>query len=385
MRTRRLILAAVLVLCGWISLLDAGYTTLYNVALSARAQVVAYYALSGVPIIHTPFNKVNIVNDQIVLRVSVSGLSPFTNIDLFYRVRNTTSYNLINFSPSIDTNTSNYSGEAIIPANHVTISGLEYYILAQGPHFSTNFQTSSDPQVIEYMEQESLRYTRDNNIINLVDGNTYDGDTRLTINDYPDNSTVVFRQVVDINDLPKNYNKYALNSTPAMVYRIEPMNSILQNYARLDLLYLDINQDGREDNIGVDEGTLKIYWFDNYEWRYIGGQADTSQNTVWANIYNFGVFGLFSSLTADEKAYKPLERIITPNNDGINDTLLFSGLNGVFEIKILDINGRLVRTITEVPYWDGKDTDKRDVPGGVYFYQLKVNNKMIKGTFVVAR
>ncbi|MBI5881990.1 MAG: gliding motility-associated C-terminal domain-containing protein [Elusimicrobia bacterium] len=86
-------------------------------------------------------------------------------------------------------------------------------------------------------------------------------------------------------------------------------------------------------------------------------------------------------------------RAITPNNDGLNDTVVFvfdnpkdSGFSG----KVFDSRGMLVSDLKPGPLarnslvWDGK-SNGIVVPKGVYIYQLKAEDKTYNGTVVVVR
>lgn len=68
-------------------------------------------------------------------------------------------------------------------------------------------------------------------------------------------------------------------------------------------------------------------------------------------------------------------------------TRLRSASPGQAKIEIYNIRGQLVRTLTPMTndkclmtnvVWDGKDENRKQVPNGIYFYQLKLNNEIIK-------
>jgi hypothetical protein len=87
-------------------------------------------------------------------------------------------------------------------------------------------------------------------------------------------------------------------------------------------------------------------------------------------------------------------RIFTPNGDGFNDKALFHFTNPEFlplAGKIFDLSGSEVSSLApgfdpaSVMLWDGKDSDGRIVPGGIYIYRIDFQGEMITGTVVVAR
>ncbi|OGS20073.1 MAG: hypothetical protein A2252_08575 [Elusimicrobia bacterium RIFOXYA2_FULL_39_19] len=82
----------------------------------------------------------------------------------------------------------------------------------------------------------------------------------------------------------------------------------------------------------------------------------------------------------------------TPNGDGINDKVVFNvnnPNNEEIEIKIFELKGFLIRTLifaySETPLWDGTNNEGRLAEGGIYIFQLKAGNKIIKGTIVLAK
>jgi gliding motility-associated-like protein len=390
MRNSRIvyILAFILCICVYVDWSVAGYNSVRSVNMTARVEVISNIIPPVVYIPkHTPLDRYNIVNDQIVMNVTLATQSGYTNCSLYYRIQGATNYILMNFTPLIAAAVTNYRGEAIIPSADVTVAGVEYYITAKGPTNIWSFRSNISPQVIPFVAQESLVYTRNgNHTLTLKDGNTYDGTTSLTIDNYAENGNILFKELINKgSDYPKNSFPNVQNTTPAMLFEIQPLGRVLPDSAKLNLLYLDINKDGSEDTLGSDERLLKIFWFDGWEWRYVGGNADIDANIIQSTIYRFGTFGIFPISRVDQSSFKPSDKIITPNEDGINDTLLFSGLTGQYEIKIVDMTGRLVKVITDVPYWDGLNMNGKEAPGGVYVYMLKQNGKILKGTFVIAR
>ena len=58
-------------------------------------------------------------------------------------------------------------------------------------------------------------------------------------------------------------------------------------------------------------------------------------------------------------------------------------------LRIFDLSGTLIREISiaegVTPYWDGRNQDGVIVEGGMYIYQLKVGNEVVKGTIVLAK
>ena len=59
--------------------------------------------------------------------------------------------------------------------------------------------------------------------------------------------------------------------------------------------------------------------------------------------------------------------LLSPNSDGINDKIIFSGVE--FPVKIFNIQGRKIAEIKDTDYWGGKDDSNNDVSFGVYFWE----------------
>jgi gliding motility-associated-like protein len=87
-------------------------------------------------------------------------------------------------------------------------------------------------------------------------------------------------------------------------------------------------------------------------------------------------------------------RIFTPNGDNANDKAAFHFDNPQdlpVAGTVYDLHGAKVADLkpgtdpAELLLWDGKDTDGRTVPSGIYLYQLEYQGKHATGTVVVAR
>jgi gliding motility-associated-like protein len=104
----------------------------------------------------------------------------------------------------------------------------------------------------------------------------------------------------------------------------------------------------------------------------------------------FLVYLLFSGQISELK-------VITPNNDGVNDFICLKIPNPYFadiEGKIFDFWGGLIRELTpdenkESFRWEGKDSGGNLVLSGIYFYQIICyepgGKKIYSGTIIVAR
>jgi len=138
---------------------------------------------------------------------------------------------------------------------------------------------------------------------------------------------------------------------------------------------------------------LALFWFNGVEWVKVGGDVDTTQQTVSLKTKKGGKYQLRQSMSSLRFALtKVYPRIFSPNGDGWNDVANFmyegndSGITG----KVFDINGAFVsdmaRGDTEDSLkWDGKNSDGKVVSSGIYIYQLEADKKVFNGTVVVAK
>ncbi len=100
----------------------------------------------------------------------------------------------------------------------------------------------------------------------------------------------------------------------------------------------------------------------------------------------------------------PMNRLVTPNGDRLNDTFIFRCHNprdAQVEGKIYDFSGREVGKLTLKRRDNGDPSVRVDsgayydlewdpnaggkAPGGVYIYQVLVETKVYKGTVIVIR
>ncbi len=81
--------------------------------------------------------------------------------------------------------------------------------------------------------------------------------------------------------------------------------------------------------------------------------------------------------------------VITPNNDGYNDQLVFSGIREVMDSEIVIYSrwgNELYRNEDYRNDWDGRDHNGRELPVDTYYYILKLNSgRLIKGFVEIRR
>ncbi len=228
-------------------------------------------------------------------------------------------------------------------------------------------------------------------IVSIPDGNPYDGQTSIEIPEGTLSSEIEI-SIEELNpyDLSiPDAGSPCLTKRPHTCYRFSPAGLIFKKPVKINLLYLDTNKDGKLDETEYSEtDQISIFWLDKInKWRVVGGKSNTDENTISAKISHFSIYAVFPRKELSVNDYRPKEKIITPYGD--NKKIHFDGLDGIdTEIKIYDIRGRKIRTISSAPYeWDATDDSGEIVESGVYIYQFRPEpgGKLISGTVAVAK
>jgi hypothetical protein len=215
--------------------------------------------------------------------------------------------------------------------------------------------------------------------VTVVDGNPEDGETQIRISA----GEIAERATVSITYKPQQYvpsaegNPFVKGDKPVVAYDFSLSTGTAA--VTITLLYLDLNHDGLEDTTGEDETTLKIFHWSGEVWEKVGGIVNPIRNTITVDAPHLSLYGIFPVV----REPRPEEKIITPNDDGINDYAEFHGFDG--SVKIYDITGRLIRTIENTDRWDGRDDDGNIVESGIYIYQFKKTGQRISGTIIVVK
>jgi hypothetical protein len=274
------------------------------------------------------------------------------------------------------------NGQVVIPRKNVDIPGVTYYI---DGFDSAGQQRRSGPYFIPITLSITQKVTPVGGNIVFPDANPNDGEIGMLFESgsFDRDTDITVNMETNIFGIQENA------ALPAFVYNLEPKGLILSKPFQLSLLYPDNDSNpGIVDGTDIAEQHLKIFWFDGYEWRPVGGIVDPSKNLVTVSAGHFGKFAIMPAAALGKNAYRPKERIITPAlQDGFNDFAQFDNLGGYnVAIHIFDITGHNIRTINGAPHiWDGRDDDGDIVESGVYVYQFKVDGTLISGTIAVAK
>ncbi len=220
-----------------------------------------------------------------------------------------------------------------------------------------------------------------------------DGKNDIVVSDYDNSKIYVFYQnstLPEIKYVYPQYNESIKTLVPEIKFKgydfdNDSLKYKLELYAGSEIInvynqFESTNgwnkasyQSGEEvsfqlpENNRLTEGkeyTLKIFAYDGIEW------SD-------AKILKFN-----TGLINNESESKDL--IFTPNNDGNNDVVFFN-VSADTEIKIYDSTGTLVYEVKGDTGWTGKDSSGKQLPSGVYFYQMKNENGTFTGTITLVR
>ncbi len=146
--------------------------------------------------------------------------------------------------------------------------------------------------------------------------------------------------------------------------------------------------------VGVSD--LGVYWNNGLQFVKMYGKIDPVGQTVTVESPNMGVYQIRAQARSTGAVFdisNASSRVITPNGDGLNDTLIFTydpGPNNVTPSgKIFDLHGAAVADMAPglVPNtltWNGF-MNGQPVHSGVYVYRITGDGKTFTGTVVVAR
>ncbi len=86
----------------------------------------------------------------------------------------------------------------------------------------------------------------------------------------------------------------------------------------------------------------------------------------------------------DSVEFRQIPNVISPNNDNLNDIFL---LNFKYEnVQVLNRWGEIIysENYGAIP-WDGRNSDGEEVPEGIYFYIIKTEKDLLRGTISLFR
>ncbi len=201
---------------------------------------------------------------------------------------------------------------------------------------------------------------------------------------------------VDISTHQEDLSGRVVKSVSFSAYRggIEPAPSLkLPSPGTLKLYYA--RSGGAIVPSGADAKSLSMYFNNGSRWLQLYGKVNEEERSVELRTSLLGRYQLRLSersggFAADRSGLS--NRLITPNGDGKNDTMVFIFDNPEGKPvtgRIYDLRGALAGRMTPGPVanslvWDAK-SGGQVVPGGVYIYQVESDGTVYNGTVVVVR
>lgn len=165
--------------------------------------------------------------------------------------------------------------------------------------------------------------------------------------------------------------------------------------ARSGTLKLFYAKAGGSITPSADAKALSMYYNNGSRWLQLYGKVDEAERSVRLETSLLGRYQLRTtersgSFSADKSGL--MNRLITPNGDGKNDTMVFifdNPQDKPVKGRIYDLRGALVASMGPGPVqnsllWDAR-SGGQVVPGGVYIYQLEADGTVYNGTVVVVK
>jgi len=362
------------------------FNSLYISTIVAEAVVYTPQDTTTPVITHQPLKNISSITKIARIYAEITDNVKLTEVCVKYCV-NTSS--ISTYTVRLSTSPKNYILDYFLPQNIFENNPQKiYYRISASDGLNWGWYPSSYSFVeVSYSKESSEEISSSGGRIVFDDGNPFDGETYIFVPEGALDKEVEIKVVEVSTDVVSiNNSKLSLSKYPLKVYKFESEGISFNKPVEIGILYLDLNNDGKVDGTDFGEKKLSVFWYDGINWRNLKSAVDDKKNLVICKTNHFTYFGVFpiGSLTKDD--YKPKEKIITPNNDSINDVAHFDSIPDGTEIKIYNLKGKIVRKITQTPYeWNGKDEYGNDLEVGPYIYQFKIGDELISGVIVIAR
>jgi hypothetical protein len=372
----------------WIKDDSGNWSEISNIASS-----IAFDIEDKVPptVTHKPYSYIGMLGNKVVIIADVYDEYGVKEVVLKYRKKGEgSSYTgEVKFIPYPDATLQNYRCKAEIPVSSVTLSGIEYYIIAYD--FKNNkgyYKSAGNPQSLDVSQQNYFVGPFETNELVIPDGNPEDGSTMLILQTPQD-----VEHDIEINRLENNMYKATQDDTevdinknngyPLAVYEIRPYAKTLPQKTKFKVLYLDTDGDSVIDNTSVSETEdIRMYFWKGSKWELCSNvQKNTEDNTVTADIYTTGIYALFIySQQSVLFEIKNLQKFITPDYPLVLH-------ESVVECEIYDLSGKKVDVVkkeaqTSKIIWYGKVKDKY-VESGCYILRVKDDQGKVYTTMVI--
>ncbi|OGR81384.1 MAG: hypothetical protein A3I11_07600 [Elusimicrobia bacterium RIFCSPLOWO2_02_FULL_39_32] len=323
-------------------------------------------------------------NEAISFKAKLEDDTQIKSATLFYKYKEETDFKSRTMTLTQDMqNPFEYIAEVTFSKQELKEGEIEYYIVGDDGYNKTSLGDIRVPIKLEILNEFSPitdSISSNGGKFRVQEGDSSSNATELT---FPagsiKNEIKISAKKLNAQALPPMNGQYAVNS-----FEFGPEGTVFNRPITMKLNYSDSDQDSIVDGTNLNEKELRLFWYDGFSWRNLGGKVDENANTVTGEVSHFSIYGLLPA--GDNKAdeIRTKEKIITPNGDGINDFAQF-GVSGEFEINIYNSSGKRIKKIENNNIWDGKNENGETVESGVYLYQVKTSETLVSGTIGVAK
>jgi hypothetical protein len=147
------------------------------------------------------------------------------------------------------------------------------------------------------------------------------------------------------------------------------------------------------DTVATTPQNMSVYWWNGTRWVQLYGDLDAQAQMMIIQTKYLGRYQLRSVERPQAFNFNQAgvsNRLVTPNGDGKNDSVVFTFDNprdSAVTVRILDIKGKQVAgDLPQGPISNSKSwTPGPAVPGGVYIYQIESEGQVFTGTIVILK
>jgi len=332
------------------------------------ATVTTGFDITAPKISHTPITKIGMLGNKVIIRGTITD---GTVVDAAFLYYGTTTLDRTGTMSSDVTPAYSYT----IPPELIGTAGITYQIWATD---GLNATTTQKYQ-IEVCLTTIGTITEKGGTVTVLDGNSEDGNTQIILPAGLAGTVAITQKAVE--ETPPTQGNFLIQSDkPAALYEFKAPQTEFTKQVTITMLYLDLDNDGKEDITGANELTLKaFYWNDNTrQWELVGGLIDPIKNTITIEVTHLSQFAIFPSKKPAANRLSKVFVYPNPCYTNSNYQLTFAGLTKDVTIKIFNIAGELVRTLEkddpgQVKEWDLRNDAGEKVASGIYIY-LVIDN-----------
>ena len=280
------------------------------------------------------------------------------------------------------------AGNAVIPVQNIEVlrnggTLALFFILQNGSQTIQYKAPSGSPYQIQFVDTWTQNVDASGSIVTVPDPDFVDGKTQLV---FAPSALSGAGQVVVHQMDPITVPGGPGGLPPLSLYTFDLTGATLQREVDITMTY-PTHTDGSMIGSNGNPANLAPYWLQGANWIVLGPHEwDSTLHTVSATSPHFSTFALFLSGGFSGADLRPKRRILTPNGDGINDTIDFTGIDQGESVHIYSVRGRRIKTLPPTNLkWDGTDDNGRIVESGIYIYQYNSQGSRVSGVILVVK